>query len=981
MKRILSVILSLALLASLLIVPMVTQATTSDPVADLKAAVTGLEEKGTEIQVPWGTYGYNASSQLKSFKGNSLPSTDVNNYGSYTMTLNKAAFDTYLSDCPNGDVFWLGARDYLLKFSHDAEDVADATFNVGYYNTTLKTVSFYLSTNKAIKIRASFHNKPAAWTDVPAGTNQLYTFNISDFGLTSLTGAQARLFVIAVDVVDATVPEDIEVKIGSLSYKTANNANKDGAAFTAKYASATALTGEMIADAEAINTSNTVASTVTALEAAIASAKDAFMINDANTVELLKAEAAILTEREVLLTPEHARPVGGTMGYMENYVTSLSSNLTDNEKEFLKGEYAISVTNGYDFLMLAKPGAESSEVGIEFKPQDYKSIKWYCINKGNTASVDLNRFQPFGESTTYITAQDVTRIWSGKNEIDLLNNASIQANKDKIFERFQVGIKSDMPGQLIVGSIIGEKYFDTEAIDALNSKAEVMAYYAQNIAGKAYNNVEAITETATLIGVPPVIAGATEGAKYCGSVELTITDTDLVSVTLTDGGANVIGSMNGDKLLISTNGAYKVVATDAKGNTATLNITVADHDLAYQENGAVLTEKCDNCGHEAKATAKLLLTAPIVYTGNVFANAYELEREADFIAQDVGCDLKKDGQDANEVKDAGEYTVTYEFACDKVAVLKFTVEKAEYTSIQWPTISDEVEAGTELKDVDLPNGFNWKTETDKVKYDENEYDVEFHDGDSNYKKASGKVTVKGKDTTNPTGKIQIADKTWIEELADVVFGWFIKDKENVIITAEDAGAGIEKIEYIISDAKIDDFTDIQWQDYADGLKIEVEGNNIVYAKITDKVGKTAIINSDGIVLDTAKPVIDGAENNGKYSETLTVTISDKNIKEVTVDGKAVELKDGKLTLTASDKAQVIKVTDKAGNETSYTVTVAPKAVVTEDTTTTDNTATDSTATSPVTGQTALAVVLFVMLLGALAVMSFAAVKSRKADNR
>ena len=77
-----------------------------------------------------------------------------------------------------------------------------------------------------------------------------------------------------------------------------------------------------------------------------------------------------------------------------------------------------------------------------------------------------------------------------------------------------------------------------------------------------------------------------------------------------------------------------------------------------------------------------------------------------------------------------------------------------------------------------------------------------------------------------------------------------------------------------------------------------------------------------IVLDGTSPVITGIENGKTYCEAQTVTVDEKHIAIVTVNGKKVTLdENGSFTLSPADGEQKIVVTDKAGNTTETTVTV------------------------------------------------------------
>ena len=82
------------------------------------------------------------------------------------------------------------------------------------------------------------------------------------------------------------------------------------------------------------------------------------------------------------------------------------------------------------------------------------------------------------------------------------------------------------------------------------------------------------------------------------------------------------------------------------------------------------------------------------------------------------------------------------------------------------------------------------------------------------------------------------------------------------------------------------------------------------------------LRSDRITLDNVQPVIGGIENGKTYCEAQTVTIDEKYVNTVTVNGTEVTLdKNGSFILSAADGEQKIVATDKAGNTAEMTVTV------------------------------------------------------------
>ena len=180
------------------------------------------------------------------------------------------------------------------------------------------------------------------------------------------------------------------------------------------------------------------------------------------------------------------------------------------------------------------------------------------------------------------------------------------------------------------------------------------------------------------------------------------------------------------------------------------------------------------------------------------------------------------------------------------------------------------------------------------------------------------------DITKPTGEISIGTKSWKTFLNNITFGLFFKDTQTVTITASDNSGDTVTIEYLLSDneltvAQLDsaDFTA-----YNELFSINPDNKYVIYAKLTDKSGNVAYINTSGIVLDATDPIIKGLENGKTYCEAQTVTVTEEYIESVKVNGTAVTLDaNNQFTLNPAEGTQTIVVTDKAGNETTVTVTV------------------------------------------------------------
>ncbi len=186
------------------------------------------------------------------------------------------------------------------------------------------------------------------------------------------------------------------------------------------------------------------------------------------------------------------------------------------------------------------------------------------------------------------------------------------------------------------------------------------------------------------------------------------------------------------------------------------------------------------------------------------------------------------------------------------------------------------------------------------------------------------VTALWKDIEKPTGEIKINENSWKAFLNNITFGLFFKDTQTVTITAADNSGETVTVEYLLSakeltKAELDGMT---FTAYTAPFGIDPDNEYIIYVRLTDTAGNMDYICSDGIVLDGTSPVITGIENGKTYCEAQTVTITEKYVDTVTVNGTEVTLdENGSFVLSPADGELKIVVTDKAGNTAEMSVTV------------------------------------------------------------
>ena len=185
------------------------------------------------------------------------------------------------------------------------------------------------------------------------------------------------------------------------------------------------------------------------------------------------------------------------------------------------------------------------------------------------------------------------------------------------------------------------------------------------------------------------------------------------------------------------------------------------------------------------------------------------------------------------------------------------------------------------------------------------------------------LKAKWKDIGKPTGEIIIGTNKWREFLNKLTFGLFFKDTQTVTINASD-NSGTVFVSYLVTnrDLSEEELGSLVYRAYDEPFLIEPNGEYIVYAMLVDESMNITYLRSDRITLDNIRPVIGGIENGKTYCEAQTVTIDEKYIDTVTVNGTKVTLdENNSFILPAADGGQKIVVTDKAGNTAEMTVTV------------------------------------------------------------
>ena len=185
------------------------------------------------------------------------------------------------------------------------------------------------------------------------------------------------------------------------------------------------------------------------------------------------------------------------------------------------------------------------------------------------------------------------------------------------------------------------------------------------------------------------------------------------------------------------------------------------------------------------------------------------------------------------------------------------------------------------------------------------------------------LTAQWKDTEKPTGEIIIGANKWQEFLNKLTFGLFFRDTQTVTINAAD-NSGTVFVSYLVTDRDLseEELKSLVFSGYEEPFHIDPSGEYIVYAMLVDASLNITYLRSDRVTLDNVRPVISGIEADKTYCEAQTVTIDEKYVGTVTVNGTEVRLDEtGSFTLSPADGEQKIVAADKAGNIAEMTVTV------------------------------------------------------------
>ena len=323
----------------------------------------------------------------------------------------------------------------------------------------------------------------------------------------------------------------------------------------------------------------------------------------------------------------------------------------------------------------------------------------------------------------------------------------------------------------------------------------------------------------------------------------------------------------------------------------TVQWTAPTYAVTLHANGGTIADGKDVTGYTYGVGATLPTADDMTYTGHMFKGWYDNESLTGSPVTAIG-DTETGNKEYWAKWEINQYTITVKPENGKADI---TITQDYGTPITAPTLTRE---GYQF------NGWDKAFPTTMPAEDLT-------------------ITAQWRDIAAPTGEIKIAENGWKSFFNTITFGLFFKDTQEVTINAAD-NSGTVFVSYLVTDRDLSEaeLQSLVFNGYDEPFRIEPNGEYIVYAMLVDASMNITYLRSDRLTIDNVQPVITGIENGKTYCEAQTVTVDEKYVDTVTVNGTAVTLdENGSFVLSPADGEQKIVVTDKAGNTAEMTVTV------------------------------------------------------------
>ena len=393
----------------------------------------------------------------------------------------------------------------------------------------------------------------------------------------------------------------------------------------------------------------------------------------------------------------------------------------------------------------------------------------------------------------------------------------------------------------------------------------------------------------------------------------------LKAITLNLNGGKLGGSSDNIKIVVKNNGTYTAPSyeglTRPDGNNDTYFWWLDSDGNSYIPGDAVSSDV-------TTLTAKW---EPLKYSVTLDVNGGVINNSITEYVYGEGAALPSASDMTKEGYTFGGWYLSSDFSGSIVTNIDATDrgDKTYYAkwNINQYTITFDTTGGSTIESITLDYGSTITKPSDPIRdgYKFIGWDIEIPST-----MPSRDMTIKAKwlDNEKPSGEIKVATNSWKTLLNSISFGLFFNNSQTVSISAVDNSNEDVKIEYLLSNSllSITELDNQTFSLYTRPFSINPNNEYVIYAKLTDTSNNISYISSDGLVLDDISPLISGIENNKTYCEKKTVTVNDKYINSVKVNGNDVTLDSNNSFVLGYGKQNII-VTDKSSNKSEVNVTI------------------------------------------------------------
>lgn len=587
----------------------------------------------------------------------------------------------------------------------------------------------------------------------------------------------------------------------------------------------------------------------------------------------------VTTEQETTDTPDAQNNIILNDSNEGTYTTLSEEENEDETTQLpeLTGKLELSIPNGSSLKEGVYIFATFTDDNDNGSIEEYYIYTWYCVDGTTETDVQTSPQTLSKESKYMIKREDI-----GKSFYCKVTKAGSTGE-----------VKSETIGPVLGVSIEGAtitlantnlKYDGTAKEPAITvTLSDGVTTITRNIGYTASyeNNVHAGTAKVIITGI----------GRYYGTAETTFTigqktdyedglEIEGVAASYEYTGEEIrpqIVVKDGDQVIPESQ--YTVSYENNKNpGTATVRITgkddgdyyfgedynhksftiTHDHDWAYKVNNWTIRMECKKYPCPQKlGTLKLEVNDenPLKYNGTTQDVVAVLQYPSGIYPENK---IKKvytgDGLENDLPKNAGSYTAVMsieEGGVTYTATLEFEIQKADtqigtVTAGELENTLDVDQVQLSRTDTTIPGTLKLKEGT-VLQYGTHDYPWVFEPEDRvNYDAIDGTVSITVKDTIAPSASWKIGESGFRKFVNTISFGYLCKNTETMEIVFEDAESGVATKQYYIADQEITDFSGVAWTDYTAPVVLPPGQVRIVYVRVTDNVGNTSILNSDGL---------------------------------------------------------------------------------------------------------------------------------------